>query len=162
NLMAALGRPFDEIIATYLRATETVPARAEALHAASRYCRDHGRNAEGYEYARRGIDLPQPAGALFAQPWVYDYGLLDEFAVNGYWAGAYRESLDACLRLLAGDKLPRSMRARVIANARFAAGKLPGPPDLGSLGAEGFIEQHALAPQRSLRSRIGHARRVLL
>src|SRR5262249_21771694 len=27
---------------------------------------------------------------------------------------------------------------------------------------EGFIEQHALAPQRSLRSRIGHARRVLL
>jgi glycosyltransferase involved in cell wall biosynthesis len=104
NLMAALSRPFDEVIAAYLRATETIPARAEALHAASRYCRDRGRNLEGYEYARRGIDLSQPAGALFTQPWVYDYGLLDEFAVNGYWAGAYRESLDASLRLLAGDK----------------------------------------------------------
>jgi GR25 family glycosyltransferase involved in LPS biosynthesis/glycosyltransferase involved in cell wall biosynthesis len=162
NMMAALSRPFDEVIATYLRAADTVPTRAEALHAASRYCRDHGRNAEGYEYARRGIDLAQPASALFAQPWVYDYGLLDEYAVNAYWAGAFRECLDASLRLLASDKLPQSMHARVVANARFAADKLPKPANLGSLGAEGFIEQHALVPQRPLRARVTGAPRVLL
>ncbi len=160
NMMAALGRPFDEVIATYLRASDLVPTRAEALHAASHYCRDHGKNAEGYEYARRGIDLPQPAGALFAQPWVYDYGLLDEFAVNAYWAGAYRECLDASLRLLASDKLPQSMHARIVANARFAADKLPKPANLGSPGAEGFIEQHALAPQRPLRARVTGGRRA--
>ncbi|WP_292636286.1 glycosyltransferase, partial [Mesorhizobium sp.] len=95
NLMAALGRPFDEVVAIFERAAQVVPARAEALHAASLYCRNQGRNTEGTEFARRGLDLAQPAG-LFIQPWVYDYGLLDEFAVNAYWAGAYRESLDAC------------------------------------------------------------------
>jgi glycosyltransferase involved in cell wall biosynthesis/SAM-dependent methyltransferase len=162
NMMAALGHPFDEVIATYLRASDLVPTRAEALHGASRYCRDHGRNVEGYEYARRGIDLQQPAGALFAQPWIYDYGLLDEFAVNAYWAGAYRESLDASLRLLASDKLPQSMHARVVANARFALDKLPKPSDLGSRGADNFIEQHALLPSRSLRARVTGAPRVLV
>jgi glycosyltransferase involved in cell wall biosynthesis len=47
NMMVALSRPFDEVISTYLRASDLVPTRAEALHAASHYCRDHGRNAEG-------------------------------------------------------------------------------------------------------------------
>ena len=162
NLLASLGRPFDEVIATYMRASDLVPSRAEALHAASRHCRNHGRNAEGYEIARRGIDVPQPGGALFAQPWIYDYGLLDEYAVNAYWAGAYRECLDASLRLLASDKLPQSMHARVLANARFAADKLPKPANLGSLGADDFIEQHTLPPARPLRARITGAPRVLL
>ena len=94
--MVALDRPFDEVIAAWERATQIVPTRAEALHGASRYCRNKGKNAEGMEFARRGIDLMQPNG-LFVQPWVYDYGILDEFAVNAYWAGAYRESLDATL-----------------------------------------------------------------
>lgn len=123
NLMAALDRPFEEVVAMYERANRTVPARAEARHAASRYCRNRERYPEGQEYARRGLDLNEPAG-LFVQPWVYQYGLLDEFSVNAYWAGAYWESLDACLKLLAYDKLPRDMLGRVAANARFAANKL--------------------------------------
>ena len=124
NHMAALERPFEQVIATYERASQIVPTRAEALHAASLYCRNKGKNAEGQEFARRGIALAQPGG-LFIQPWVYDYGILDEFAINAYWAGAYRESLDALLKLLASGKLPPSMVARVAANARFAADKLP-------------------------------------
>ncbi|TPJ35329.1 glycosyltransferase family 25 protein [Mesorhizobium sp. B2-6-5] len=163
NLMAALARPFDEVVAVFERATQIVPTRAEALHAASLYCRNQGRNAEGMEFARRGLDLTQPAG-LFVQPWVYDYGLLDEFAVNAYWTGAYRESLDACLKLLASDKLPADMLKRVVANARFAADKLQvgEPAALGRFGAESLVEQHKLIPQRSLRSRIKGTPRVLI
>ena len=158
NLMAALERPFEEVIAAWERATQAVPARAEALHAASRYCRDKGKNAEGMEFARRGIDLVQPSG-LFVQPWVYEYGILDEFAVNAYWAGAYRELLDASLKLLASDKLPSSIVKRIVANARFAAERIPvtNRPNLGSLGAEDLVTQHKLVPQRSLQSRVnGH------
>jgi glycosyltransferase involved in cell wall biosynthesis len=155
NLMAALERPFEEVIAAWERATQAVPTRAEALHAASRYCRDKGKNAAGLEFARRGIDLVQPSG-LFVQPWVYEYGILDEFAVNAYWAGAYRESLDASLKLLASDKLPPPMVKRIVANARFAAQAIPvtNPPNLGSFGAEDLITQHKLEPQRSLHSRV--------
>ena len=163
NLMAALDRPFDEVIAAWERATQIVPTRAEALHAASRYCRNKGKNAEGMEFARRGIDLMQPNG-LFVQPWVYDYGILDEFAVNAYWAGAYRESLDASLKLLASDKLPPSMVKRIAANARFAADKMPAsePPNLGTLGAEDLVTQHTLVPQRLLRSRVKDSPRVMV
>ena len=163
NLMGTLGRPFDEVIATYERAAQLIRTRAEALHAASRYCRDKGKNAEGMEFARRGVDLAQPNG-LFIQPWVYDYGILDEFAINAYWAGAYRESLDASLRLLASEKLPPGMVKRIAANARFAAEKMPAakPPNLGSLGAEDFVKQHVLVPQRSLRSRVKDPPRVMV
>jgi GR25 family glycosyltransferase involved in LPS biosynthesis len=163
NLMAAIDRPFDEVIATWGRASKLVPARAEALHAASRYCRDKGKNAQGTEIARPGLDLKQPNG-LFVQPWVYDYGLLDEFSVNAYWAGAYRDSLDATLKVLASEKLPSSMVKRIAANARFAADKLPGvkAPDLGKLGKDDFVGQHALVSQRPLHSRVRAAPRILV
>lgn len=163
NLTAALGRPFDEVVAVFERAAQVVPTRAEALHAASLYCRNQGRNAEGMEFARRGLDLTQPAG-LFVQPWVYDYGLLDEFAVNAYWAGAYRESLDACLKLLATEKLPAEMAKRVVANARFATDKLPAheSPNLGAFGTESLIDQHKLVRRRYLRSRMKGPPRILV
>jgi tetratricopeptide (TPR) repeat protein len=163
HLMSALGRPFEEVVAIYARAARIVPGRAEALHAASLLSRQNGRNVEGMQFARRGIDLAQPAG-LFIQPWIYQYGILDEFAVNAYWAGAYRESLDASLRLLASEKLPAAMVPRVAANARFAADKLPKieSPNLGRFGADDLIEQHALKPARALRSRVGTPPRVMV
>jgi hypothetical protein len=163
NLMAALKYPFDQVTATWERANQTLATRAEALHAASHYCRDHGKNAEGMEFARRGLDLAQPNG-LFVQPWVYDYGIFDEFAVNAYWAGAYRESLDASLKLLASDKLPPSMIKRIAANARFAADKVPAAkvPNLGTFGAEDMVKQHSLAPQRPLHSRVRDNPRVMV
>ena len=154
RLMDELGRAVDEVLATYERASAACPWRTEALHAASKLCFRRGRNREGHEIAKRGLDLPQPEGGLFVEPWIYDYGLLDEFAINAYWAGAYRNSLDACLKLLGGGKLPEDQRGRVIDNARFAAEKLPQDPNLGLLGREGFVEQHASGPARPLRSRL--------
>jgi glycosyltransferase involved in cell wall biosynthesis len=164
NLMAALGRPFDEVIAPWLRAAGIAPARAEALHALSHYCRQHGRNQAGFEYAGRGIELPLPGGALFAQPWIYDYGLLEEYAINAHGAGHYRQSLDASLRLLGNPKLPEETRVSIAANARFAAEKLSAatPLDLGSLGKESFLDQHRLAPPRPLRARLAGPPRILL
>jgi FkbM family methyltransferase len=120
----ALGRPLDEVIATFLRASEAVPSRAEALHAASRVCRENKRFAEGCELARRGLAIFMPASGLFVVPWIYDYGLLDEFAVNAYWIERYQDCLDACERLLREDKMPSEMRDRVKKNAELAKQKI--------------------------------------
>ena len=60
------------------------------------------------------------------EPWIYDYGLLDELAVNAYWSGAYRECLDACGRILRDGKCPEAQRPRIEANAAFARQKLDG------------------------------------
>jgi glycosyltransferase involved in cell wall biosynthesis len=128
KLQAELGRPYEDVIASYLRATETVPRRAEALHAASVYCRGIGKNREGMEFARRGLALPEPANGLLIEAWVYDYGLLDEFAVNAYWAGESAASLEACEKLLQEGKIPEGMRPRVIENAAFARKQLASAP----------------------------------
>ena len=42
--------------------------------------------------------------ALFVEPWIYETGLLDEFAVNAYWSGRNRDCLDASLKILATGK----------------------------------------------------------
>ncbi len=127
KLQEALKRPAEEVIATYLRATEAVPTRAEALHGASRFCRIEGRNEEGYQYAKRGLDIPLPIGGLFVENWVYEYGLLDELAVHAYWTGRYDESLAACERLLREGKIPVHDRDRIEKNAQFAREKLSTP-----------------------------------
>jgi glycosyltransferase involved in cell wall biosynthesis len=124
KLQESLGQPFDQVMATYLRAGDAVPGRAEALHGASRYCRISGRYREGYDIARRAGLLRETPDGLFVEPWIYEYGLLDEFAVNAYWAGEYRECLDACERILREGKCPEGERARIEANVAFARQKL--------------------------------------
>ena len=125
RLLGALGRPNDEVIATFARASATVSTRAEAHHAAAQYCRNDGRYQQGYDIAKRGLQFPEPSESLFGESWIYQYGLLDEFAVNAYWAGHYHESLSACVEIFCRDQLPDRERLRVAANARFALEKLP-------------------------------------
>ena len=135
KLQESLGRPFDQVMATYLRAAgmPVVPgACAETrLHGASRYCRMSGRFREGYDIARRSELFRETPDGLFVEPWIYEYGLLDEFAVNAYWAGEYGECLDACERILQEGKCPQEQRARIKANAAFARQKLA----IGNLAA---------------------------
>ncbi|MDV2987911.1 UNVERIFIED_CONTAM: glycosyltransferase [Methylobacteriaceae bacterium AG10] len=131
RMMERLGRPPDIILATYARASATLPGRAEAAHAASRLCRVLSRPAQGCFLAEPSLGLPAPADGLFIETWIYAYGLYDEFAVNAYWCGRYRESLDASLRALEGGQVPEAERPRFLANMRFALDKLP-PSSRGS------------------------------
>ena len=107
--LQAEERPFDEVIATYERASNAAPHRAEALHDASRFCRENSRFAEGYKYALCGLSVPSPGGGLSFQQSIYDYGLLDEFAVNAYWTDRYAEVCGCCDRLLSEGKMPPEM-----------------------------------------------------
>ena len=66
------------------------------------------------------LGKPLPHDTLFAGPWVYETGLLDEYAVNAYWAGHYDECLDACLKILATDRMKGAELQRIVANARYA------------------------------------------
>ncbi|MDB5650972.1 MAG: hypothetical protein JWL62_2492, partial [Hyphomicrobiales bacterium] len=150
QILTSMGRPFDEVIEMFRRAEIVVPLRAEALHAAAHYCRTKGENGRGAQFARRAAQLTMPDGGLFLEPWVYDYGALDELAVNAYWAGSYRECLDASLKLLAERPIPNEMRSRVLANAMAATEHLPKDPQRGRLGADGFLEQHSLGAARPL------------
>ncbi len=125
RLMEMLGHPGEDVLATYARAREVCPDRAaEALHGAARHCRLGDRFEEGYQQALGGLHQARPAGGLFVETWIYDYGLLDELAVCAYWAGRYAASLAANETLLALDSLPPDQRARIVANADFARARV--------------------------------------
>ena len=119
-----LARPDDEVISAYMEATAACPTRAEALHGAARYCRNKGIHERGYEFAARGLAIPHPRNAAAVEDWIYEYGLLDELAINAYWTGKYAECVDACDRLLSEGKLPADQRDRVLKNKQFAIEKL--------------------------------------
>ena len=123
HLYEQLGHPFTEVMKTYKRAIAIVPERAEAMYRAARACRLAGRHHEGYVLAKQGITLPLYKGFI-VEPWIYEYGLLDEFAVNAYWAGAYQDCLDACERILRERECPEAERPRIEANAAFARQQL--------------------------------------
>jgi len=119
-----LGRPDYEVISAYMEATAACPTRAEALHGAARFCRNKGLQERGYEFAAQGLTIAYPNNAPAVEDWIYEYGLLDELAVNAYWMGKYAECADACDRLLNEGKLPTEKRDRVLKNKQFAIDKL--------------------------------------
>jgi len=127
QIKEVLGDAEAELIQAYLAAHEVCPVRAEALHGAVRCCRLKGKYQQGYILSRHGLGLACPPDSLFAEPWIYDYGLLDEFSIAAYWAGHYQESFEACLKLLREGKAPADQQARIRRNAEFSIEKLQQP-----------------------------------
>ena len=127
RMKEALKHPETEIIETYLRAHQACPHRAEALHAAARFCRSVGRYDQGYALARQVLHLRTPHRGLFVEAWIYQYGVRDELSVLAYWIGNYAESLDLCLSLLADGQVPEDQYARIRQNAHFAVDKINPP-----------------------------------
>ncbi|WP_244507475.1 glycosyltransferase [Methylobacterium phyllostachyos] len=126
-IMEAFGEPFDTVLAVYDRAIALVPGRAEARHGASRLCRRKGKYVEGYYYAEAALPLSMPSGALFIQPWIYQYALRHEFAVNAYNTGQYRACLSSCIDILEKSDLPATTRETVTKLSREALLKMLDP-----------------------------------
>ena len=166
RLKEGLAHPDDDVIAAYARATAVVPTRAEALHGAAKLCRAKDRFEEGYWLAKRGAGLSAPSSGLFVEPWIYQYGLLDELGVHAYWSGHYEDGRDACTRLLREGKMPEHMRERIEANRRFAGEKLaqggivPEPP-LDVAAGPSRVSDAAVATTRSDPPAPTHGRRHL-
>jgi len=123
-LKADLGFDEEDVIASYLKAHSVCEERAEALYGAAHYCRIKQRYQQGFDFAKRALKIGAPKDGLFLDEWIYQYALLDEFAVNAYWIGRYSECLEACTRLLSEGKLPEHLRQRVSNNAELARSKM--------------------------------------
>jgi len=118
RLMAQLEFSFVKMLAIWRRAIDLIPRRAEAYHGAAVACRNAGCLHEALDFARRGLIRLQPEG-LFIEPWIYDWGLLDEYAVAAYWCNFPAECLTAC-RAILGKEIDSRTRARIEKNAEFA------------------------------------------
>lgn len=126
-LMERLEKPKSAILAVYDRAITVCPERAEARHGASRYCRHKRDYVRGLQYAEAGLPPRAPADVLFLQPWIYNYGLQDEYAVNAYCTGQYRAALHSCLDVLGHPDIPAGQRERIVRLSMESLGKMVDP-----------------------------------
>ena len=135
GIEADLAFDEDAVIASYMLAHEARKDRAEALHGAARFCRLKERYQQGFDMAKRGLLVKRPDNAFIPEDWIYEYGLLDEYAINAYWTGRYDECLKSCRKILSTATLSDADRKRIHANADFARQKLSGGQHRSTSGA---------------------------
>lgn len=120
RIMEILQKPFDEIIRVYFQGYQIAPWRAESLWAAARLCRTYCRWDQAYRFSKQALKIRYPEGALFVGQPIYDWAILDEFAISAYWTDNYRESRIAAIQLLQENKFPPDQKERIEANLKFA------------------------------------------
>jgi glycosyltransferase involved in cell wall biosynthesis len=131
RIMEILEKPVDNIIQVYFKAYQVAPWRAESLWAAARLCRAFSRFDQGYRFAKQGLKVRYPEGALFVGQGIYDWAMLDEFAIAAFWTGHYRESRIASIQLLQQGKFPPDQKERIEANLKFATDAILNEGDQG-------------------------------
>ncbi len=123
-LKEALKRPTEEVIASYKEAYAYRPTRAEPLYRLAYFYRSLERFAEAFEVANLGLSLAKSDDILFVEDWIYEHGLLLEYAVAAYWEGHYMESLLATKLMLSKTGLPENFRQCGNANLGWINAKL--------------------------------------
>jgi tetratricopeptide (TPR) repeat protein len=124
QLKEELGYHAGEVVGSYLNAYEADPMRAESLHGAMDYCRRKGKHHQGYLIGKQAVTMTEPPGALFSEPWIYDYGLLEEFSVAAFHSGHFQECITAINKLLDEGKIPQEAHERLRQNAQEARERL--------------------------------------
>ena len=105
------------------------PQRAEPLYELAWMFRDRRNHHAAYLVSERGIHTPIPADTLFLHRWIYQWGLLFEYSIAGYWVGRPRTALEACDRLLAMSALPEPYRRQTAINRTHCVGALATGPN---------------------------------
>ena len=126
-LMEKLGNPEHEVLKLYDRVIPICPGRAEARHSASQYCRRMKNFTAGYRYAEAGLSLAAPKEGIAIMPWIYEFGLLEEFSIHAYHTGQYRDCGAACLKILDLSGVPNEVLSRTADLARLALVKIAEP-----------------------------------
>ena len=122
KLKEDLEYPQNDILQSYMMAHESYPQRIEAIHGAISFCRRNGRNHQAYILAKHAISMTVNKTGLFAENWIWDYGIDDEFTISCYWSGHYKEGLEVSEKLL--NKIPEEQKERILKNIGYLKEKL--------------------------------------
>lgn len=112
------------ILEEHLKAYSLRPSRVESLWQLTAYCRENKRYAEGYVFAKTGKETPMTQDRLFVMRSLYEWRMLDEFAICAFWAGHYEESAEATRRILQEGLYDSNSKPRLEANLQSALAKM--------------------------------------
>lgn len=127
RLTEKLDEPGHNVLMLYDRAILTCPSRAEARHGAIQYCNRQKRYAAGFRYGDGGISAEIPSEGIAIIPWIYSYGLREEFSICAYHLGEYRVCLSVCFDILGEGGIPEDVLSRTADLARKALTKMVDP-----------------------------------
>jgi len=115
-----LGEKEQKIISRYLKCFEFRPRRAEPLYEIARYYRSIDKLKLGFVYASAAMEIPIPDDHLILDKSVYNWRILDEYAIAAYWSGFKEKSLAANKKLLDSGFLPLDQLDRIKKNYEFS------------------------------------------
>jgi hypothetical protein len=85
------------------------PKHAEPLHGAMDHCRRNNNPRQGYLIGKHAIGIPERLGVSFVAPWIYDYGVLEEFSVAAaYQLATTRTASKPLKNLWLMEKFPKA------------------------------------------------------
>lgn len=119
RLKEQLGRHPDEVIQAYSKAWEYRPERLEAVFHVMRKLREQKRWVLSFTYGNMAIKNPGTSDILFVEPEIWQWRLLDEFALAAYHTGnpqTSAEKMQAIIKMPFFDTLRSEEKERIIKN----------------------------------------------
>lgn len=105
-------KPAEEIKKQCREAYQCRPVRMEPLYFLAEQERLSENYEQAYQYASKGLLMPI-VDSIFVEKWIYDYGMLFEYALAAFHTNRYAECVLACDRLLSFKELPEGIRYEV-------------------------------------------------
>lgn len=118
-----LNMPLQTVEASYELAFACCPNRAESLYYLGSYYRLKTENDKSTRILNVALTIPPPKDAFYVEHWIYEWAALFEYSVTTYWSGFYKESLEACDKILALVSVPQHIREQTLRNRNFALDK---------------------------------------
>lgn len=116
-----LGRPWREVMESFLVAYEHCPERAEPLFRIGVHYQQQQQRMVAHLFLRRTIDVPEPGmDRLFVERPIYEFARAVEYAVACYYVGDHQAAIATGNELLRSSELPPELTSQVTRNRRFS------------------------------------------
>jgi glycosyltransferase involved in cell wall biosynthesis len=112
-LQEYLNHDSQEVIASYLKAHQFRPSRVEPLYSLASYYEKTGHFELAHLYAKQALSIPLSQDLMFVENWMYEYGVLLQWATNAHRLGFMQEAKEAYLNLLVKEQVPLELKEHI-------------------------------------------------
>ena len=115
----------DQAIAEWIKGYEVLPSRNETLYRIIQHYRYGGKNNSAHLFVKQALSIPYPHDlVLFIEHPIYDYKLIEELSIIGFYVNKKREGLIACQYLTMTPSVPKFLKDSTLSNSFFYIPKL--------------------------------------
>jgi glycosyltransferase involved in cell wall biosynthesis len=115
----------EQAIFEWTKGYESLPQRNETLYRIIQHYRYTGKNHSAYLFLKQAITIPYPNElVLFIEHPIYDYKLIEELSIIGFYVNKKHEGLVSCQYLNLTPSVPKFLKDSTLSNSFFYIPKL--------------------------------------